>query len=247
MTEQLLKLDILMQLQPAPVENSSGLIGYLPQYAALITASVAILLFAFKEIIEMQRKKTIKKNTIVAIRQVAGRETYSLLLVIDFIVDLAAKCCKINYINKEKSSNDLWMVIYFNNYDNTELHSTFCPALPCKFGHEFLLETSRVSSELCGLLSSMNHGFISVISLYNKVINHARNGETNEMLNACISFSRDNVDESPIKLVSILIMKFKNEMSEYDGFDRVRNNIADNIRWLKENNIIPQNNGNKPN
>lgn len=82
----------------------SDYIKYLPQYAALITASIAIFLFILKEILEYLRKRKTKKNEMKALKilinnEISSNRTYLKSMIKFFNAVITNKIMTYNYSN----------------------------------------------------------------------------------------------------------------------------------------------------
>ncbi|ETT00058.1 hypothetical protein [Providencia alcalifaciens] len=124
----------------------------LPQYAALITASIAVSIFIAKEAIEFFRRKKEKRNSEYAIDRVASMQVMRMLLHACFILELKEKIKK-NGNNKSKLTVNDGLKFIANETDivsRLPLDMTY-------FSYEVMINVAKVDNSKFTLYANINH------------------------------------------------------------------------------------------
>ncbi len=142
------------QVVKAVMENSSDIFSNLPQYAALITASVAILLFLTKEGLELKRKKKEREQNKYAIDRVASIQGLRIIEQLLFIVKLSnvfkLTTVKSDIQLKTDHLSNVRRIVIDNNIN------LFIPTPLEKFNYEILLLAAKAGDEKFAIFANMN-------------------------------------------------------------------------------------------
>ncbi|HHH2699089.1 hypothetical protein [Morganella morganii] len=147
------------------VDNTTNFFDNLPQYAALITASIAIILFLLKEFFEMRRRSKNKKNEIESLNAIMYEEiklnSRYMRDVLAFFADIKNK--KVFKLSKDIVLNQI-LIEYIDDNGNEKFfvavrHSS-------RLIENYLLDVSRVNQKLAIDLVYLN----AYIKHYNDTI-----------------------------------------------------------------------------
>ncbi len=126
----------------------------LPQYAALITASIAIFLFLLKEFLESGRKKKEREQNRFAINMVASIQGIKILKQLLFILQISNEFKNIN-----SESNIVIKVDHLSKARKIIINEDriiIVPEATDKFSYEVILLVAKLGYEKFALFSNMN-------------------------------------------------------------------------------------------
>ncbi|MBG2865008.1 hypothetical protein [Proteus mirabilis] len=169
------------QVVKAVMENSSDIFSDLPQYAALITASVAILLFLTKEVLELKRKKKEREQNKYAIDRVASIQGLRIIEQLLFIVKLS------NTFKLATEMTDIQLKTdHLSNVRRIVIKSNADLSIPApleKFNYEILLLAAKAGDEKFAIFANMNDMNSHLNYIINIVIKKIENGEFERVSN----------------------------------------------------------------
>ncbi|HID8089166.1 TPA: hypothetical protein ACXIFC_003296 [Proteus mirabilis] len=205
----------------------------LPQYAALITSSVAITLFLVKE--HKEKKKKIQEEKKVqekielqrkSFRIILGKEAFATLKQISFFIDLYAKLEGAKKIKVDIMPDKLWRQIQIGySSDNVLAYSEFMmiPSSPMPFDHYFIAEIIKIAPDDFHTINMLNTSITTMCKNIDSCIGYATNGDISR-LNCLAELMINGSPTSGRNLVKRILKclyEFHDEMSDFSGYDEL--------------------------
>ncbi len=205
----------------------------LPQYAALITSSVAITLFLVKE--HKEKKKKIQEEKKVqekiklqreSFRIILGKEAYSILKQISFFIDLYEKLEGAEKVKVDIMPDKLWRQIQIGYLsDNALTYSEFMmiPSSPTPFDHYFIAEIIKIAPDDFHTINMLNTSITTMCKNIDLCIGYATNDDMGRlkclaelMINGSPKSGRNLVKE-----ILKSLYEFHDEMSGFSGYNKL--------------------------
>lgn len=198
--------------------------------AALITSTVAVSLFVFKEGLEIWKKSKEKKAKINAIRDIAAREAFNITREIELFIQLKSMLNGSKDVVFIESHGGEWIQFCFNYESGSRF--VFIPKYSTMFNHLFLVESAKASQELSNLLHNLNVAIFNISMVRDSCIGYVKNKdyeEFNDAVDFILGIESDDGNDMVLSFLST-IDKFKVEMEKFNGFNDIYSTLNSHYR-----------------
>lgn len=198
--------------------------------AALITSTVAVSLFVFKEVLEIRKKNKEKKAKINAIRDIAAREAFNITREIELFIKLKSMLNGSKDVEFIESHGGEWIQFCFNYESSSRF--VFIPKYSTMFNHLFLVESAKASQELSHLLHNLNVAIFNVSMVRDSCIGYVKNKDYegfNDTVDFVLGIESDDGNDMVLSFLST-IDKFKVEMEKFNGFNDIYSTLNSHYR-----------------
>lgn len=217
---------------------------HLPQYAALITASVAIILFIIKEkrdknkkIIEEEKDKEKERKEVLAIKKILGRESFSILKQVEFFIDIYERKNNATKVKLDIMPDNFWRQINIAyKIDGFDVYSEFImiPDRSNVIDNLFMMNAIKMDPELFNVINMLNRSILSMRKSIDSCMGSAMENNVDKLIfysNLMISGIKEN-GHNLVEIILSEISCLKNEMSVYDEYQSIVRKIN---RYYKTN------------
>nr|ELR5208440.1 hypothetical protein [Providencia rettgeri] len=210
----------------------------LPQYAAILTASVAIILFLIKESKEKRKKEenkrerdTKKNEELKAIRTILGFEAYIVLKQVEFFIDLNRHMEGMTKIKIDIMPRELWrqVKIGYSKDSSSSSYSKFLmvPVEPNIIGHEFIVNAIQLEPTIFNDINMLNQSMLTLNTYIDSCIGYILNETPSGAVTIARLVADGNQPNGTNVMMEMLkiIYKFRKEMSNFVGFESLYSKI----------------------
>lgn len=211
---------------------------HLPQYAALITSSVAISLFLIKEHKEKKKKEIDKakeneknESEKIAIRSVLAREAFFLLKQVKFFIELHEDIKNAVKVKIEIMPGNMWRQIQIECGDIECNPSLLIPTSPVKFNHSFTVSAIKIDPDFYQYINQLNIAIDVMSKSLDVCIGSAVENDVDKVKIIADFMVNGNIEKNihMTKYMINAISVFKNEMSGFKDFPEVSAKIKSTI------------------
>ncbi|EOA5628240.1 hypothetical protein MJ634_003025 [Providencia rettgeri] len=200
----------------------------LPQYAALITATIAISLFLIKEFIELKRKRKKEKKDIKSVRFIGCMEAFGIMHQIKFFMEFSEKIKGAYRLDLIMSPNQLWKQIRILYPDGNKAYVTI-PNFPKKFDNAFLLEAIKISSSLLAPLDNLNLAIDAMSKSIDICVDSTSKNDVNTL--ATVSELMAKGDDEMVVCMLPFIYEFEKEINHIPSYKKLWLEIKEHYKY----------------